>query len=155
GARGPEAGATGAANEQGAPGPARGGASTDAPGAGRLAGGQGGHPAVQAGAHQAAACVDTAAAYRAAPQPAWAPQAPAQPAPPYAQAQAQTLAPGGPDAQRQPGTAALPPRSLEDIEIYTIRQAVDAAGGNISEAAKALGISRNTIYRKLRWNVAR
>ncbi|MEY4751050.1 MAG: hypothetical protein RIQ60_3264 [Pseudomonadota bacterium] len=53
------------------------------------------------------------------------------------------------------GANAAGPRSLEDIELYTIRQAVDAAGGNISEAAKALGISRNTIYRKLRWNVSR
>ncbi|MEY2686593.1 MAG: hypothetical protein RL375_791, partial [Pseudomonadota bacterium] len=52
-------------------------------------------------------------------------------------------------------SAAPLPRSLEDIEIDSIRQAVDAAGGNISEAAKALGISRNTIYRKLRWNVSR
>jgi len=33
-----------------------------------------------------------------------------------------------------------------------IRNALDAARGNISEAAKRLGISRNTIYRKLRWN---
>ena len=41
--------------------------------------------------------------------------------------------------------------SLEDIELRTIQQAVDAAGGNISVAAKRLGISRNTIYRKLRW----
>ena len=32
---------------------------------------------------------------------------------------------------------------------------VDTAGGNISEAAKRLGISRNTIYRKLRWNEPR
>jgi DNA-binding NtrC family response regulator len=51
----------------------------------------------------------------------------------------------------------LPPagevsQSLEDIEIRTIRQVLDAAGGNISVAAKRLGISRNTIYRKLRWN---
>ncbi|HTP71063.1 MAG TPA: helix-turn-helix domain-containing protein [Burkholderiaceae bacterium] len=30
--------------------------------------------------------------------------------------------------------------------------AVDAAHGNISEASRQLGISRNTIYRKLRWN---
>ena len=43
-------------------------------------------------------------------------------------------------------------RSLDDIEIDAIRCALDAAGGNISEAAKRLGISRNTIYRKLRWN---
>jgi sigma-54 dependent transcriptional regulator, acetoin dehydrogenase operon transcriptional activator AcoR len=43
-------------------------------------------------------------------------------------------------------------RSLDDIEIDAIRSAVEAARGNISKAAKRLGISRNTIYRKLRWN---
>ncbi|NDY90784.1 sigma-54-dependent Fis family transcriptional regulator [Ideonella livida] len=42
-------------------------------------------------------------------------------------------------------------RSLQDMEIEAIRRAVEAAGGNISEASKRLGISRNTIYRKLRW----
>jgi len=42
-------------------------------------------------------------------------------------------------------------RTLEEIEIETIRLAVEAAKGNISEASKRLGISRNTIYRKLRW----
>jgi transcriptional regulator of acetoin/glycerol metabolism len=47
------------------------------------------------------------------------------------------------------------PRSLEDLEIDAIRQAVDASGGNISAASKRLGISRNTIYRKLRWNQPR
>ncbi|HNG80081.1 MAG TPA: sigma 54-interacting transcriptional regulator, partial [Burkholderiaceae bacterium] len=47
------------------------------------------------------------------------------------------------------------PQSLEDVEIQTIRQVLDAAGGNISVAAKRLGISRNTIYRKLRWNGSR
>jgi transcriptional regulator of acetoin/glycerol metabolism len=52
----------------------------------------------------------------------------------------------------QSGQASEPSRSLEDVELMTIRSAVDAAGGNISEAAKRLGISRNTIYRKLRWN---
>jgi transcriptional regulator of acetoin/glycerol metabolism len=45
-----------------------------------------------------------------------------------------------------------PNRSLEELEIEAIRQALDACGGNISEASKRLGISRNTIYRKLRWN---
>ncbi|MBP6900920.1 MAG: sigma-54-dependent Fis family transcriptional regulator [Burkholderiaceae bacterium] len=61
-------------------------------------------------------------------------------------------------AQPLPG-AALPAtheppqiRSLEEQEIEAIRRAVDLAGGNISEASKRLGISRNTIYRKLRWN---
>ena len=43
------------------------------------------------------------------------------------------------------------PKTLGEQEIDTIRAAVDAAGGNISEASKRLGISRNTIYRKLRW----
>jgi transcriptional regulator of acetoin/glycerol metabolism len=62
---------------------------------------------------------------------------------------------GQAEGAQSPAAVAQPRRSLEDIEIFTIRQAVDAAGGNISEAAKALGISRNTIYRKLRWNVAR
>jgi sigma-54 dependent transcriptional regulator, acetoin dehydrogenase operon transcriptional activator AcoR len=53
-----------------------------------------------------------------------------------------------------PPSAAAPTlsRSLDDIEIDAIQGAVDAAQGNISEAAKRLGISRNTIYRKLRWN---
>ena len=37
------------------------------------------------------------------------------------------------------------------MELEAIRRAVDQAGGNISEASKRLGISRNTIYRKLRW----
>jgi transcriptional regulator of acetoin/glycerol metabolism len=45
-----------------------------------------------------------------------------------------------------------PQRTLEAAEIETIRAALDAAGGNISVASKQLGISRNTIYRKLRWN---
>jgi sigma-54 dependent transcriptional regulator, acetoin dehydrogenase operon transcriptional activator AcoR len=44
--------------------------------------------------------------------------------------------------------------TLEAVEIAAIRRALDAAGGNISEASKSLGVSRNTIYRKLRWNAA-
>jgi transcriptional regulator of acetoin/glycerol metabolism len=62
-----------------------------------------------------------------------------------------------PPAQLQPlqhtGAASEPARrTLEEAEIETIRAALDAAGGNISVASKQLGISRNTIYRKLRWN---
>ena len=45
--------------------------------------------------------------------------------------------------------------SLGDLKLDAIRRAVEAAGGNISEAAKRLGISRNTIYRKLRWTAPR
>jgi|JI10StandDraft_1071094.scaffolds.fasta_scaffold10263_1 transcriptional regulator of acetoin/glycerol metabolism len=42
------------------------------------------------------------------------------------------------------------PRTLGDVQIETIRAAVQDCRGNISEAAKRLGVSRNTIYRKLR-----
>ncbi|WP_372525150.1 sigma-54-dependent Fis family transcriptional regulator [Piscinibacter sp.] len=42
-------------------------------------------------------------------------------------------------------------RTLGEAEIEMIRAALAAANGNISEASKRLGISRNTIYRKLRW----
>jgi len=48
--------------------------------------------------------------------------------------------------------AVQPQRTLEQGEIEMIRAALDAADGNISVAAKRLGISRNTIYRKMRWN---
>jgi transcriptional regulator of acetoin/glycerol metabolism len=52
-----------------------------------------------------------------------------------------------------PAKAAVQPqRTLEQGEIEMIRAALDAADGNISVAAKRLGISRNTIYRKMRWN---
>jgi len=44
--------------------------------------------------------------------------------------------------------------TLEQAEIEMIRAALAAAGGNISAASKKLGISRNTIYRKLHWNNA-
>jgi len=54
-----------------------------------------------------------------------------------------------------PQPAAAAGRTLEQVELDMIRQAVEAAGGNISEASKRLGISRNTIYRKLRWNQPR
>jgi len=47
--------------------------------------------------------------------------------------------------------AAAPARTLGEAEIEMIRTVLDEAKGNISEASKRLGISRNTIYRKLRW----
>ena len=79
------------------------------------------------------------------PTPALA-TAPALPAPTTEQAAAQTA--GLPRAEPVPAAAQ---QSLQDMEIDAIRRAVDQAGGNISEASKRLGISRNTIYRKLRW----
>ncbi len=65
------------------------------------------------------------------------------------------VAPAEPSAPRWSGETASAPKSLEEMEIDAIRRAVDEAGGNISVASKRLGISRNTIYRKLRWNLPR
>lgn len=49
--------------------------------------------------------------------------------------------------------AAMPlegvPGSLEEINRQVAQRALDEAGGNISAAARQLGISRNTLYRKL------
>ena len=41
---------------------------------------------------------------------------------------------------------------LHKLELDAIRRAVAAAGGNVSAASKQLGISRNKIYRRLRWS---
>jgi transcriptional regulator of acetoin/glycerol metabolism len=41
------------------------------------------------------------------------------------------------------------PLSLDELESKTIRKVLDVCGGNISAAARRLGISRNTMYRKL------
>ena len=38
---------------------------------------------------------------------------------------------------------------LKDVEVHLIRQAVEIARGNVAEAARTLGISRATVYRKL------
>ena len=53
-------------------------------------------------------------------------------------------------SQSAPSNSAM--QSLDELEIEAIQRAVETAGGNISQAAKRLGVSRNTIYRKLRWN---
>ena len=42
-----------------------------------------------------------------------------------------------------------PPPPLKDIETALIRKAVDEARGNVQKAAKTLGISRATVYRRL------
>ena len=47
--------------------------------------------------------------------------------------------------------AAAPP--LKDIETALIRKAVDEARGNVQQAAKMLGISRATVYRRLGANL--
>jgi DNA-binding NtrC family response regulator len=38
---------------------------------------------------------------------------------------------------------------LEEVERLLIRKALDRAGGNVSQAAKALGLSRSALYRRL------
>ncbi|CAL4868727.1 hypothetical protein MMA231_03016 [Asticcacaulis sp. MM231] len=43
----------------------------------------------------------------------------------------------------------VPQQSLEDIELSSIRQALAAHGGNVSAAARHLGIHRSTIYRRI------
>ncbi|MGE5097785.1 MAG: sigma-54-dependent Fis family transcriptional regulator [Betaproteobacteria bacterium] len=49
-------------------------------------------------------------------------------------------------APREPDT----PARLRQIELEAIRECVARCGGNISVAARTLGIARNTLYRKLR-----
>lgn len=46
--------------------------------------------------------------------------------------------------------AALPPNNLGHLEITAIQQEMANCSGNISAAARRLGISRNTLYRKLK-----
>ena len=40
-------------------------------------------------------------------------------------------------------------RTLEDVEREAIRAALAAHGGNVLHAAKALGLSRSALYRRL------
>lgn len=49
--------------------------------------------------------------------------------------------------QMVPGLAA--PGKLIEVAAVMIRKAVDDARGNVGQAARALGISRATLYRKL------
>ena len=56
--------------------------------------------------------------------------------------------------ETQAGPSAAHPRTgnnmpLKDIETALIRKAVDQARGNVTQAARVLGISRATVYRKL------
>ena len=65
-------------------------------------------------------------------------------------ADAARQATGVPAPPPPPAQVSTPPCTLEQAEIDTIRRTLDAAKGNVSLAARQLGISRNTIYRKLR-----
>jgi len=39
--------------------------------------------------------------------------------------------------------------SLEEVESFLIKKALDRYNGNVSQAAKALGLSRSALYRRL------
>jgi sigma-54 dependent transcriptional regulator, acetoin dehydrogenase operon transcriptional activator AcoR len=54
-----------------------------------------------------------------------------------------------PQTAGQAASPVAPRVPLRDVEIALIRKAVADARGNVVEAAKALGISRATVYRKL------
>ncbi|HJV34695.1 sigma-54 dependent transcriptional regulator [Geomonas sp.] len=45
---------------------------------------------------------------------------------------------------------APPPAAIKDAEADTIREALSRHKGNITEAARTLGIARNTLYRKIK-----
>jgi transcriptional regulator of acetoin/glycerol metabolism len=55
----------------------------------------------------------------------------------------------GISAAAQLNLSAAAPAPLKEIETGLIRQAVDEARGNVMQAAKVLGISRATVYRRL------
>jgi DNA-binding NtrC family response regulator len=48
-----------------------------------------------------------------------------------------------------PGPARLEELPLEEVERLLIRKALERHGGNVSQAAKALGLSRSALYRRL------
>jgi sigma-54 dependent transcriptional regulator, acetoin dehydrogenase operon transcriptional activator AcoR len=52
-------------------------------------------------------------------------------------------------ARQPPDTTAALQQPLKDVETALIRQAVLSARGNVMQAARALGISRATVYRRL------
>lgn len=54
-------------------------------------------------------------------------------------------------ALRAPSTSStrLEDLPLEDVERLLIRKALDRHGGNVSQAAKALGLSRSALYRRI------
>lgn len=57
------------------------------------------------------------------------------------------------DSHRNPTgpitVGSMPKAPLRDVEVALIRKAVEDARGNVMEAARVLGISRATVYRKL------
>jgi transcriptional regulator of acetoin/glycerol metabolism len=58
--------------------------------------------------------------------------------------------PAGGPTTGGPAASSAAPSTLDALQQRAIADAVAAAGGNISVAARQLGVSRNTVYRKLR-----
>jgi DNA-binding NtrC family response regulator len=52
-------------------------------------------------------------------------------------------------AQSRPAAQNLEEMSLESVESILIRKALSKAGGNVSHAAEALGLSRGALYRRM------
>jgi len=52
-------------------------------------------------------------------------------------------------------SALLETLNLQDLSHAAIQQALQSARGNVSQAARQLGISRQTIYRKLDGSASR
>ena len=63
-------------------------------------------------------------------------------------ASASVSAPPGP-ADAGPGTASLPSAALREAECAALLRELERMRWNISRTARALGISRNTLYRKI------
>jgi transcriptional regulator of acetoin/glycerol metabolism len=47
------------------------------------------------------------------------------------------------------GTVRLEEMSLEEVEVTLIRKALAKFGGNVTQAAEALGLSRSALYRRI------
>jgi DNA-binding NtrC family response regulator len=52
-------------------------------------------------------------------------------------------------ATREGAAARLEDMSLEDVECFLVKKAMTRYDGNVSQAAKALGLSRSALYRRL------
>ena len=52
-------------------------------------------------------------------------------------------------AQRSTSTSTMDDMSLEAVEAILIRKALARVGGNVSQAAEALGLSRGALYRRI------